>query len=465
MDRPTAPSKENQRVDLNPSSINNEFFNRACIEWRDRLSNGEFTNEHQTKLRAEHEREKSKIDPWKARNFEGIWGIKMNGHHAVNVGAMMEKSAMEMKDMVEQGDFEIPEGFISEVWKGDEVCEDEEDEKIDQIDVDDEDWKPSTNLTSQSSSEMTPDYVLAETVTSTQSDYVDSPEELMASPQDSPAFELEQTTIAEATSSADTSTSIAANDFHEVDPAVDFMTDDVYANEIASNVELSNEGTPTMWSHQKEHDYLKNIEPEPSGMEEIEARSECDANEAINEEIKEIHENVQEEEDSYMDDNDSLEMGNISRIIRNVSNNPRLNESFDVELPQEIFSSPEKVATTIQAPCSNILLNNFVHHQQVIESGSSRYNNAVVMKEEEIEPATFSQETNLIVAKSDLNDSVSYHGEIFWLFSKEILLTIFFPDEVRLNVPKNVKVLAFPSGGKFNEKIIIEEVMGISICL
>lgn len=120
VDRPVAPLKENQGVDLNPSSINNEFFNRACIEWRDRLSNGEFTNEHQTKLRAEQEREKSKIDPWKARNFEGIWGIKTNGHGVVNVGAMMEKSAMEMKERVEQGDFEIPEGFISEVWKRDE---------------------------------------------------------------------------------------------------------------------------------------------------------------------------------------------------------------------------------------------------------------------------------------------------------------------------------------------------------
>lgn len=121
VDRPTAPSKENHGVDLNPSSINNEFFNRACIEWRDRLSNGEFTNEHQTKLRAEHEREKSKIDPWKARNFEGIWGIKSNGHGVVNVGAMMEKSAMEMKGRVEQGDFEIPEGYIEEMWKQEDV--------------------------------------------------------------------------------------------------------------------------------------------------------------------------------------------------------------------------------------------------------------------------------------------------------------------------------------------------------
>lgn len=45
--------------------MNNEFFARACLEWRERLSEGEFTPEHQQKLKAEAEREKSKLDPWK----------------------------------------------------------------------------------------------------------------------------------------------------------------------------------------------------------------------------------------------------------------------------------------------------------------------------------------------------------------------------------------------------------------
>lgn len=144
VDRPIAPPKENHGVDLNPSSINNEFFNRACIEWRDRLSNGEFTNEHQTKLRAEHEREKSKIDPWKARNFEGIWGIKTNGHGLVNVGAMMEKSAMEMKGRVEQGDFEIPEGYIDEMWKQEDV--DSVDET--KVEASEDNWKSVVSYSS-----------------------------------------------------------------------------------------------------------------------------------------------------------------------------------------------------------------------------------------------------------------------------------------------------------------------------
>ncbi|XP_026756991.2 putative Polycomb group protein ASXL3 [Galleria mellonella] len=61
---------------LNSSSLNNEFFARACLEWQDCLSGGEFTPENQQKMKTEAEREKSKIDPWKLKHFEPIWGEK-----------------------------------------------------------------------------------------------------------------------------------------------------------------------------------------------------------------------------------------------------------------------------------------------------------------------------------------------------------------------------------------------------
>lgn len=63
---------------LSSSSLNNEFFARACLEWQDSLSEGEFTPEHQQKLRTEAEKEKSKLDPWKLKHFEPIWGEKRN---------------------------------------------------------------------------------------------------------------------------------------------------------------------------------------------------------------------------------------------------------------------------------------------------------------------------------------------------------------------------------------------------
>ncbi|KAK3907112.1 Polycomb protein Asx [Frankliniella fusca] len=59
---------------ITPSGLNNEFFARACHEWRDRLAEGEFTTENQQRLRAEAEREKNRLDPWKLKHFEPIWG-------------------------------------------------------------------------------------------------------------------------------------------------------------------------------------------------------------------------------------------------------------------------------------------------------------------------------------------------------------------------------------------------------
>lgn len=65
-----------QTIRLSASSLNNEFFARACLEWRERLSEGEFTPENQVKLKTEAEREKNKLDPWKLKHFEPIWGEK-----------------------------------------------------------------------------------------------------------------------------------------------------------------------------------------------------------------------------------------------------------------------------------------------------------------------------------------------------------------------------------------------------
>lgn len=50
---------------LSGSGLNNEFFARACLDWKERLAEGEFTPESQAKLKAEQEKEKSKLDPWK----------------------------------------------------------------------------------------------------------------------------------------------------------------------------------------------------------------------------------------------------------------------------------------------------------------------------------------------------------------------------------------------------------------
>jgi len=75
VDRPPIES-DAPGIRLSSSSLNNEFFARACLEWRERLAEGEFTPENQLKLKSEAEREKSKLDPWKLKHFEPIWGDK-----------------------------------------------------------------------------------------------------------------------------------------------------------------------------------------------------------------------------------------------------------------------------------------------------------------------------------------------------------------------------------------------------
>ncbi|XP_044266438.1 polycomb protein Asx isoform X2 [Tribolium madens] len=61
-------------LELSNSGLNNEFFARACVEWQDRLAEGEFTPENQQKLKLEADKERSKLDPWKLKHFEPIWG-------------------------------------------------------------------------------------------------------------------------------------------------------------------------------------------------------------------------------------------------------------------------------------------------------------------------------------------------------------------------------------------------------
>lgn len=39
------------------------------MDWRERLTEGEFTPENQAKLKADQEKEKSKLDPWKVTAF------------------------------------------------------------------------------------------------------------------------------------------------------------------------------------------------------------------------------------------------------------------------------------------------------------------------------------------------------------------------------------------------------------
>lgn len=62
------------------AALNNEFFAKACQQWRARLAQGEFVPENQVKLKAELEKDQGRVDPWKVKHFEPIWGQKVVRH-------------------------------------------------------------------------------------------------------------------------------------------------------------------------------------------------------------------------------------------------------------------------------------------------------------------------------------------------------------------------------------------------
>jgi len=61
-------------LSVGAKALNNEFFSKSCVEWTERLSQGEFLPESRQLLRCEEEKEVDKLDEWKRRHFERQWG-------------------------------------------------------------------------------------------------------------------------------------------------------------------------------------------------------------------------------------------------------------------------------------------------------------------------------------------------------------------------------------------------------
>lgn len=87
------PVQSESMFRLSNSGLNNEFFARACLDWRERLAEGEFTIENQAKLKAEQEKEKSKLDPWKLKHFEPMWGESLREWPSLPPGVLAAQGA------------------------------------------------------------------------------------------------------------------------------------------------------------------------------------------------------------------------------------------------------------------------------------------------------------------------------------------------------------------------------------
>lgn len=82
VDRQIITNPSDSSIKLSASGLNNEFFARACLEWQERLAEGEFTPENQQKLKTEADKERSRVDPWKLKHFEPIWGDRSTSDSA-----------------------------------------------------------------------------------------------------------------------------------------------------------------------------------------------------------------------------------------------------------------------------------------------------------------------------------------------------------------------------------------------
>lgn len=231
-------------------------------------------------------------------------------------------------------------------------------------------------------------------VSSSQQEFTISPQD---SPQESPPdVEIaepevsqsisDQPVIAEATSSADDAEAVEMES-----PAlsrVDGGDDEEYSENIVSQVELSSEEVPTRWYHPDEHDYLKNVvEPESSGLENIEDRFENDIVESEVEEAAESSFEVNNENDEQLHIND-----NVSRMTfgdANTEGSSRIH-NYDTELPQDIFQKHDMPSSSFPATSSSMLTNSYVQRQeaspvyvrQVIDPAAGRFKGTVIIQDD-----------------------------------------------------------------------------------
>lgn len=59
------------------TALNNEYFARFCAQYLEKLSDNKLSDKSLEQAKADTSRELAKLDPWKLKNFEPIWGQKL----------------------------------------------------------------------------------------------------------------------------------------------------------------------------------------------------------------------------------------------------------------------------------------------------------------------------------------------------------------------------------------------------
>lgn len=60
------------------TALSNEYFARFCNQYVEKLSENRLSDEALEQAKNEKSKELAKLDPWKLKNFEPIWGQKLS---------------------------------------------------------------------------------------------------------------------------------------------------------------------------------------------------------------------------------------------------------------------------------------------------------------------------------------------------------------------------------------------------
>lgn len=198
---------------------------------------------------------------------------------------------------------------------------------------------------------------------------------------------------------------------------VDDGDDEDYSENIASQVELSSEEAPARWYHQDEHDYLKNVvEPEPSGLENIDDRFENDIVESEVEEACESSFEVNNESDEQLNSHEHLSRMTFGDA--NSEGGSRIH-NYDTELPQDIFQKHDMPSSSFPATSSSMLTNNYVQRQetspvyvrQVIDPAAGRFKGTVIIQDEPQQQTGFNHVAeSFVMEEPEQEDLNCYKG-------------------------------------------------------
>lgn len=70
-------NKTEGSVKASETALSNEYFARFCAQYQEKLSDNKLSNEAVEQAKNDTSKELAKLDPWKLKNFEPIWGKKL----------------------------------------------------------------------------------------------------------------------------------------------------------------------------------------------------------------------------------------------------------------------------------------------------------------------------------------------------------------------------------------------------